>query len=262
MTSPSTPEDMTPCRPRRSRPTVPACVKLTAMYQDAGRHAPRDPGQQAPGPREVAERAPSRRGLLATGSLVAGSLAVASLAADSGPAAPPARSPDAADIHDDALRGAARVREAALVAAYTRAAQLHPNLAGIFGTLRDHHLRHAARLTIGGTAPPGRAHDSPSATSTPAGPTERATSARATTGPPAPGRLPAATPPDARATPSGHASTLAALRDLERRAAAAGRAECLTASAAAAPLFASITAAETAHADLLAAIPHRDGSPP
>jgi hypothetical protein len=156
-----------------------------------------------------------------------------------GSAAAPSRA--AAEITDDALRARALAREQILVAAYDRAAVLHPSLATILAAVRDHHARHATVFAPRGpsAAPSSAGHGvrapGPASTGIPGG--DAATR----------GSLP--TVPD---TAAGRAATVKGLRDLERQAASDGRAACLAASASLAPILASIRAAETAHDDLLA----------
>ncbi|MGF7239097.1 MAG: hypothetical protein ACQSGP_29700 [Frankia sp.] len=181
---------------------------------------------------------PSRRAVLATiPVVVAGGCTV-------GRPAPPS-GPSAAQITDDGLRTRARSREFTLVAAYEQAAAMHPGLASVLIPVRDHHSRHAAAL-----APPSGTSPTPT---TPSATTPSTATATPTTPSPATaaaGRSagPLATVAD---TPTGRATTITALRKLEVQAALAGRDACLAASAALAPVLASIRAAETAHGDLL-----------
>lgn len=174
---------------------------------------------------------PSRRALLATVPVVAVPVLVGTGCTVGRTAPPPG--PTAAEVIDDQVRTHARSREADLIAAYEQATAMHPGLAALLNPIRDHHARHAAALV----PPAATASPSPGAAPT----TSTTPTARAGPGPLAVGTD----------TPTGRATTVAALRTLERRAALAGRDACLAASPAFAPVLASIRAAETAHDDLL-----------
>ncbi len=132
--------------------------------------------------------------------------------------------PAAAATADDLLRGAALRSEHALLVAYDRAIAAYPSIAATLRAVRAHHAEHVSRLV-------------------PATPTTVAT----------PTTAPATTPATTATAATGAAQAgVAGLLTLERAAATALRTQCLAASASLAPLLASIHAAETAHADLLA----------
>ncbi|WP_322751567.1 MULTISPECIES: hypothetical protein [unclassified Frankia] len=126
----------------------------------------------------------------------------------------------AAATADDLLRGAALRSEHALLVAYDRAIAAYPSIAATLRAVRAHHAEHVSRLVPA----------TPATAATPA--TTPATTATAATG--------------------AAQASVAGLLTLERAAATALRTQCLAASASLAPLLASIHAAETAHADLLA----------
>ncbi len=130
----------------------------------------------------------------------------------------------AAATADDLLRGAALRSEHALLVAYDRAIAAYPSIAATLRAVRAHHAEHVSRLV------PATPATAATPTTTPA--TTPATTATAATG--------------------ATQASVAGLLTLERAAATALRTQCLAASASLAPLLASIHAAETAHADLLA----------
>ncbi|WP_241831281.1 hypothetical protein [Parafrankia soli] len=147
---------------------------------------------------------------------------------------------------DVTAAGAAHTRETALIEAYDSAIDQHPGLAETLRAIRAQHAEHARELVAQGLP------EAATATATAAG-------TPATTGAPAGAGLrssPAVgTPPPAGSdTPETRATTLSALAELERTTAAAHRTGCLAAGAGLAPLLASLCAAESAHAELVAAL--------
>ncbi|RKS77391.1 hypothetical protein CLV35_1077 [Motilibacter peucedani] len=161
-------------------------------------------------PRELR---PSRRALL----LAAGA---AALAGCTGRSAPPRPTPAPVDP-DEALREAARTREAGLVAAHEAAVAARPELAARLAPLLAHHREHLAAL--GGTSSPAPTGSAPAG-------------AGAST---APGTRPSA------------ATALARLRAAEAAAGTAALRTLPAASPRLRPLLASVGACEAAHAALL-----------
>lgn len=154
---------------------------------------------------------------------------------------------------DVTAAGAAHTRETALIEAYDSAIDQHPGLAETLRAIRAQHAEHARELVAQGLPEAATA----TAAGTPGAP--------ATTGAPAGGSTPsgaglrsspaADTPPPAGSdTPETRATALSALAELERTTAAAHRTGCLAAGAGLAPLLASLCAAESAHAELVAAL--------
>ncbi|MEX5708043.1 hypothetical protein AB1484_06925 [Parafrankia sp. FMc6] len=146
---------------------------------------------------------------------------------------------------DVTAAGAAHTRETALIEAYDSAIDQHPGLAETLRAIRAQHAEHARELVAQGlpeaaTAP--ATTGAPAGASTPSGAGLRSSPA-------------ADTPPPAGSdTPETRATTLSALAELERTTAAAHRTGCLAAGAGLAPLLASLCAAESAHAELVAAL--------
>jgi hypothetical protein len=156
-----------------------------------------------------------------------------------GPAGAPRATPTIAASDLAAATDAAR-SERALLTAYDSAIRRHPSLTGILATVRAQHAEHARALTAQLPAPAGGT----TAPATPAGrtgPTGQATPDRGT-----------GIPADSA---QARVSSLAELIRAEQTAAAAHRRACLRATGALAPLLASLCAAESAHADLLARVP-------
>jgi hypothetical protein len=160
-----------------------------------------------------------------------------------GPAGAPRATPTVAASDLAAATDAAR-SERALLTAYDTAIRRHPSLTEILSTVRAQHADHSRALAAQLPAPA-------SGTTAPAPPA----GGTGTTGQATPDRgLGAGTgiPAD---SPQARASTLAELIRAEQTAAAAHRHACLRATGALAPLLASLCAAESAHADLLARVP-------
>ncbi|WP_045876080.1 hypothetical protein [Pseudofrankia sp. DC12] len=180
--------------------------------------------------------APSRRAVLALPAAGLATAGLATLAAGCSTTLPSSFLAPPVDL--PAARAAAGT-ERALIARYDAAIASHPALTGLLAGLRSHHAQHLAALAalVPAAAPTGPVP-------TPSG----AGSAR-------PGASPA-TATGTTAVPvddstAARASALAALAAAERTAAGAHRASCLTTTVLA-PLLASLCAAETCHADLLA----------
>lgn len=125
-----------------------------------------------------------------------------------------------------------------LLARYDATIASHPALTGLLAGLRAHHAQHLAALA---TLVPGVSTTDPAA---PPSGTARP-SVRPSAGPTAP-----ATAPVDDST-AGRASALAALAKAERAAAGAHQARCQATTTGLAPLLASLSAAESCHADLL-----------
>ncbi|WP_157472365.1 hypothetical protein [Frankia sp. EAN1pec] len=152
---------------------------------------------------------------------------------------------------DVTAAGAAHTRETALIEAYDGAIDQHPGLAETLRAIRAQHAEHARELVARGLP---EAATAAGTTGTPA-----TTGAAAGASTPARAGLrsspAAATPPPAGSdTPETRATTLSTLAELERTTAAAHRTGCLAAGAGLAPLLASLCAAESAHAELVAAL--------
>jgi hypothetical protein len=141
---------------------------------------------------------------------------------------------------DDALLLSAIESEHGLLSAYDHAILAYPSIAATLRVVRAHHVEHVSRLTPATPAPSGVRPSAPGGSRTASSPPMATSPPRATVGP---GRSDAAVSPQA---------AVAALLKLERAAATSLHTQCLAASAGLAPLLASIHAAETAHADLLA----------
>jgi hypothetical protein len=135
--------------------------------------------------------------------------------------------------------------ERALLTAYDTAIRRHPSLTGILSTVRAQHAEHARALTARLPTPAGGTTAPATTPATPAGRTGQATPDRDT-------GAGAGIPADSALA---RASSLAELIRAEQTAAAAHRRACLRATGALAPLLASLCAAESAHADLLARVP-------
>ncbi|CAI7980350.1 MULTISPECIES: hypothetical protein [unclassified Parafrankia] len=146
---------------------------------------------------------------------------------------------------DVTAAGAAHTRETALIEAYDSAIDQHPGLAETLRAIRAQHAEHARELVAQGlpeAATAAGTTGTPAGASTPSGAGLRSSPA-------------ADTPPPAGSdTPETRATTLSALAELERTTAAAHRTGCLAAGAGLAPLLASLCAAESAHAELVAAL--------
>ena len=156
------------------------------------------------------------------------------------------------DPRDAAAASTAASRETGLIQAYDAALQRHPALADFLGVVRAHHTEHLRALAT---------HATPGPTGTPSAPASAAGTAAPDRGGSPGGAQPSGlgagsgTPADPAAladTLESRAATLAELAELERTAAAAHRTDCLAVSGQLAPLLASLCAAESAHAELLA----------
>lgn len=140
---------------------------------------------------------------------------------------PPASPPAAPATLADPTAQAAATSERALVAAYDDAMRAHPDLAGALGAFRADHAAHLKALNADVALSPAPV---PPSASTPIAPTSPAS--------------PAMSP--------STATVVAALTDLETRAAAARLDDMATASGSLAALLASIGGCEAAHAAALA----------
>ncbi len=156
--------------------------------------------------------APTRRALLGGSALL---LATATGCTSIGQAAAPPAGPEVG------LLSGAIQSETELIALYTAVLGAHQRLAGRLGPLRDHHTQHLAVLKrhyVPGTNT-GTATPAPQVTAT---------------------------------APAGEAMALAAVRNAERKAAAARADEVRRATPGLAQLLASIGACEAGHAQVLA----------
>jgi hypothetical protein len=180
------------------------------------------------------------------------------------PAAPPS-----ADL---AAAIAAARTERGLLADYDAAIGRHPSLAGVLGALRAQHAEHARVLVAEvpgaaaelATTPPATASRPTAGGGTNYGPTGTAGPSGAATMTGAAGGagtpIGGGTTPAADDSPTARAGAVAGLLTAERGAATAHRAGCLAATAALAPLLASLYAAETAHVDLLGLVANAAGT--
>ncbi|WP_307838673.1 MULTISPECIES: hypothetical protein [unclassified Frankia] len=185
--------------------------------------------------------APSRRAVLALPATGLAATGLATLAAGCSTKLPTSSVEPPVDL---AAAQAAAGTERALLARYDAAIASHPALTGLLAGLRAHHAQHLSALA---TLVPGVSTADPTTTPSAGG-----------------SGTPAASPAGAAATPTGpatapvddstaaRASALAALAAAERTAAGAHRAGCLSTTTRLAPLLASLYAAESCHADLLA----------
>jgi hypothetical protein len=131
-----------------------------------------------------------------------------------------------------------------LLARYDATIASHPALRGLLAGLRAHHAQHLAALAM---LVPGVSTTDPAVT--PSGTAGVRPSRGPSSGPTTPATMPATAPVDDSA--AGRASALAALAKAERAAAGAHQARCQSTTTGLAPLLASLSAAESCHADLL-----------
>ncbi|MEX5632239.1 DUF4439 domain-containing protein [Parafrankia sp. FMc2] len=202
---------------------------------------------------------PSRRAFLAAVPVVSAGAAVLAAAAGCTGSAPTAPGPTASPA-DVAAATDAHARETALLAAYDTAIDEHPALAGALRAIRAHHADHARALValglpgVGAVAGSGRPNSAAGSGSIGPSTTTGPASVGGSTGPPGTAMV----PPPADGIPAGdtvaaRAAALSALAGLEHTTATAHRTGALAAGSGLAPLLGSLCAAESGHAELVAA---------
>ncbi|WP_157734828.1 hypothetical protein [Pseudofrankia inefficax] len=189
--------------------------------------------------------APSRRAVLALPATGLAAAGLGTLAAGCSTKLPTSAVEPPVDL---AAAQAAAGTERALLARYDAAIASHPALTGLLAGLRAHHAQHLAALAA---LVPGVSTADPTTTPSAGGSSTPAASPAGGAG------TPTGTPPGTATAPvddstAARASALAALAAAERGAAGAHRATCLSTTTRLAPLLASLYAAESCHADLLA----------